>query len=404
MLVTKADSFRKSDNYRSLRPLLGDSVITTDGELWRKQRRVIAPEFHESRVREFIPLMDEITRERLARARGESDLSLQGFLCDWGLDVASRSFFGQAPTLEPGKVAWLFNQGARGLFLNSIFRLRGRGTRLNPWSGKLDRGLELVDSWAQSMIKSRRAEVAAKTAGGGCPFPHDEAKGRPQDVLGRIIAGAGAEGESSDRELRDQAVSILMAGHDTTALSLFWAVHLLLGDPASLARAQAEADRVLARSKALDAAGVEQLVFIEQVLLEAIRLYPAVNTMSREALEDVEIGGISIAKGQVVQLAPWVTHRHPSAWEDPGRFDPERFAPGQQEKIPKGAYFPFGLGPRTCVAQSFALAQMKIFLAHFLHEFSVGPFDGKIPDIRPFLTLRPVADTRVPISPRPGHA
>ena len=394
ILVAQAASFRKSENYRALSPLLGESVITTDGETWRRQRRVIAPEFHESRVREFVPLMDQVTRESLAGLQNSRELKLQGFLCDWGFELASRAFFGQAQVAEPSKVAWLFNQGARGLFLNSVFKLRGRPERLNPWAKELARSLAVVDSWARELIRKRRSELAAES---GCPFT------RAQDVLGRIIhaSSTGEGGISSDRELRDQAVSILMAGHDTTAISLFWAVHLLLRSPEWHARAREEAEHV---ADVLDYDALSRLPVIEQVIREAVRLYPAVNTMSREALEEVQICKLAIKKGQVVQLAPWVTHRHPRAWKDPSRFDPGRFSPEREVGIPQGAYFPFSLGPRTCVAQAFAMAQMKLFLVRLLNEFTLGPPRGPIPAIRPFLTLRPVGETILEISPRHGHA
>lgn len=380
---SNAPFFKKGDNVRTFAPLLGDGIIASEGDKWRKQRRNIAPEFHAERVREFVPILVEITELHFRKLRARKQVGLHSTLCEWGLETASQLFFGSTLPFKADDINQIFNRGAKALFIQGMLRLRGRAANLVPYASEMKASLKLINTWVYELIHNRRKQLES-----GCPFVNAIGpKAKNKDILSRILEN------SDDQEIRDQCINILMAGHDTTALTLFWTLHLLKQNPEKLEILKRELDQVFGNG--LDADKVEALHYTEQVILEAMRLYPVITSMSRQAIERVKIGGTEILPGEIVQVIPWVTHRHPEIWEDGNTFLPERFELSKREQIPEGAFFPFGLGPRACVAQLLATTQMKIFLAYFVHQFDFEFEDKKFPVARPVLTLRPAQDSPV---------
>jgi cytochrome P450 len=216
------------------------------------------------------------------------------------------------------------------------------------------------------------------------------AGGETKDLLARLLEARDAEtGRAMDpRELRDQVVTIFMAGHETTAQALTWTWYLLSQHPAEEATFHAELERVLG-GRAPRFEDLARLRYTRMVLEESMRLYPPAHTMSREALAEDEIEGHRVAKGSVVSIVPWVIHRHRMLWDRPDVFDPERFAPERAAERPRFAYIPFGGGPRICIGASFAMTEALIILAMLAQRYrlSLAP-DAAIEPVG-LITLRP---------------
>jgi cytochrome P450 len=218
------------------------------------------------------------------------------------------------------------------------------------------------------------------------------------DLIGQFVA-ARDEGEAlSDAEIRDQVLVFLLAGHDTTALALTFALHLLGRYPEHRARVQAEVDAALG-GRTPGAEDVERLAYTGMVLKEAMRLYPPAWALGRRCMPGDEIGGCVLPPGADVVVSAWVTHRHPEFWEQPARFVPERFTPERERERHRRAYFPFGAGPRACIGQYFSMLEAVIALAVLAREFDVTSLTDDVP-LAPRITLHPAGPVPCRVSAR----
>ena len=220
------------------------------------------------------------------------------------------------------------------------------------------------------------------------------------DLIGLLVA-ARDDGEAlTDAEIRDQVLVFLLAGHDTTALALTFALHLLGRHPEQRERVQAEADAVLA-GRTPGAEDVERLAYTGMVLKEAMRLYPPAWALGRRCMTGDEIGGHALPPGADVVVSAWVTHRHPEFWEEPARFAPERFTPERERERHRHAYFPFGAGPRACIGQYFSVLEAVIALAVLSRDFEVASLSAEVP-LAPRITLHPAGPVPCRVTPRDG--
>jgi cytochrome P450 len=226
------------------------------------------------------------------------------------------------------------------------------------------------------------------------------------DLLSMLLAARDDEGDGggmTDRQLRDEALTLFLAGHETTANALAWTWHLLAHHPDAEARLHAELDAVLAgRLPAAD--DLPRLPYTRAVLAESMRLYPPAWTIGREPLEEFEAGGYRIRAGSVVLVSPWITHRDPRWWTEPGRFDPERWTPEREAEQPRFAYFPFGGGPRKCIGEGFAWTEGILVLATLAQRWRLRHAPGTQVGRQPLITLRPtglemVAEPRQAVDP-----
>ncbi|MYV65011.1 cytochrome P450, partial [Streptomyces sp. SID2131] len=219
------------------------------------------------------------------------------------------------------------------------------------------------------------------------------------DLLTLLVGAESAEDGSFDAtELREQVLVFLLAGHETTATSLGFALHLLGLHPEAQKRAQEEVDRVLA-GRVPGAADLDALPYVTQVLKEAMRLFPAAPVIGRRAVAATEIGGVAVPAGADVLVAPWVTHRHPDYWEDAERFDPDRFTPEAEAARPRYAWFPFGGGPRACIGQHFSMLESVIALAMILQRYGFEAVDTEVP-LTSAITLQAAGPARCRLTPR----
>ena len=383
VLATKADRFVK---IRRVREVLsqwdGNGLVLSEGAFWQRQRRLMQPAFHNDRVRRYGETMVSITARlrdewhAAARRAGHFVVDTNEAMTALTLNIASETLFGadiSGQTARLGEaIAALSDEAVKELQEPvTLPRWLPLPRVRRKWAA-----IDLLDTTVREIIRERRASD----------------KGDRGDLLSMLLAAVDEEhdgGRMTDEQVRDETITLFLAGHDTSAAGLTWLWHNLARHPEVLARATAEVDALGARPPA--AADLKQLPYLDRVLKETLRLHPpAIGVFTREAVAPVEIGGYQLKRGHHVQLLSFVTQRDPRFFPDPERFDPERFAPGRAESIPQYAYFPFGAGPRVCIGRQFALVEMLLVAATMLQTLSVAPPPGAPPaELLPHLSLRP---------------
>ena len=380
VLVDNAANYRKDAlQKRVLAPGLHDGLLTSEGERWRQQRRTIAPIFTPRITQAFAPAMarnaDALVR-RWGRVRSGRPVDVQKAMHRVTLDVLGDTIFSTGLEQDPEA------------FLDAMSRFFAAVGQLDPadlldfpeWVPRVSHmrskaPIAFFEQAVTAIIERRRALIAD-----GAPAP--------DDLLTRLLeasdplTGTGLDAE----EVRANIVTFIGAGHETTANTLTWALFLLsLSDEWRL-RLCAEADR------ALDCpveTALDRLPETRAVIEEAMRLYPPVASLSREAIGPDDLCGRRIRKGSLVVIAPYVLHRHRLIWRDPDSFDPSRFLPGRREAIDRFAFLPFGVGPRVCVAGTFAMQEAVIILATLMRRFELLPIPGFKVEPLQRITLRP---------------
>ena len=346
ILVTKHRAFVKSIAFRRFAEVAGDGVITSDGDLWRRQHRLVQPAFHRERIEGFAGTMVE-RAQRLQEAwcAGE-EREIQSDMMRVTLEVVCRTLFSADVAGEARTLGTAFTDA-----LESVYRrMTGVQTMVPGWVPhptrvRVWRATRRLDRMVYRMIRE-----------------HQEAGDRG-DLLSMLLAARDEDGQPmSDRQVRDEVMNIVVAGHETTACVLTWAWYLLALHPEVEARLHAEVDTVLGgRSPTVD--DVPRLVYTGHVVAEVLRLYPPLWIITREAIRDVEIGGYLVPKGAVAMFCQWTLHRDARYFERPEQFEPERWADGLARRLPRFAYFPFGGGPRICLGNTFALMEATLILA-----------------------------------------
>lgn len=374
VLQVNHGNYHKSKFYAPLRPMLGNGIFLSEDEEWLEQRRTAAPAFGGHRVEHMAEQVVGAGRDMLARwegyrARGES-FDLLAETMHVTLDGVMRAFLdvrlsgGHAAIHHA--LAVILRETERRVW--SVVPIpQALATRTNP---AYRRALATLDRVIAELIEQRRADP------------------REDDLLSMLIAACDGPARRNAKLLRDQVVSIVTAGHETTAIALAWAFCLLSRNPAVERRLHEEVDRVL-QGRTPGWRDLGQLAYTRMVFEEAMRLYPPVWTISRVAVADDRIGDLRISKGTTVMLSPYAVHRHPRIWENPEGFDPERFAPAAVERRPRYAYFPFGGGPRTCLGNRFSILEAQLLMALIVQRYRVDLQPECRPQPEPMITLRP---------------
>ncbi len=371
VLVTEAKKFRKTHSaFRELGQVLGESgLLTTDGELWRKHRRIVQPAFSPKRMTEYAEVMiDETVREAQSWREGKR-FDLADAMMELTLRIVARTLFGHDASADVDAVRDAMRTLQDGMVGAQLPIPRW----LNIPRRRQERAVATLDALIARMIATRRRE-------GG--------EGQ-QDLLQRLLDAEDPEtgAKLSDVEIRDHLVTFFLAGHETTSNALTWTFHLLGENPAQRARLEAHLGEVLG-DRDPTPEDFPKLGFTTQVLEEGMRLRPPVFVMARQAAEDVRIGQWDLPAGSEVVLWLWHTHHDARLYPDPERFDPDRFAPEAKAELPKGAYLPFGQGPRTCIGKHFALMEGTLLLATIANRWRLEP-TGPAPKLHARVTLSP---------------
>jgi cytochrome P450 len=382
VLQSEADSYRKDNRfYRELRWALGDGLLNSQDERWLRQRRFVQPLFTRRRIAAYADAMGEEAEALVARWTGGRTLDLHREMSRLTLRMVGRLLFGADVERAVPVVAYAFpvlGEHARMRAYNPLSPPRGWPT---PANRRAERAQAALYATCDDLIAARRAN--------GAPG---------EDLLGRLIAARDGDEHLSDAEVRDQVLIFLLAGHDTTAIALTFALYLLARHPEAQARAHAEVEAVLG-GRTPGATDVERLTYTTMVLKEAMRLYPPAWGIGRRHAGGDEVGGCSIPPNSDVLVSPWVTHRHPGFWEEPERFDPERFTPERESERHRHAYFPFGAGPRACIGQYFSMLEAVIAVGVILRDFAVADAAAEVP-LAPRITLHPAGPVYARLSAR----
>ena len=385
VLVRNNRNFIKSRGERISLGFLGNGLLTSEGSFWRRQRRLAQPAFHRERIAAYGEVMVECG-ERMVD--GWRDGEVRDVHDDMGrltLEIVARTLFGVP--LRPAK----FEEVGDALATISQ-RFTGRGgvffqvPKKVPTTGNLRfrRAIRRLDTLIYGIIHDRRA--SGEDAG---------------DLLSMLLAVRDEETSEgmTDRQLRDEAMTVFLAGHETTANALSWTWRLLAGHPEVESRLHEELREVLAGCPPT-VEDLPRLRYTDMVVKESMRLYPPAWAFGREALEDCEIGGYHVPAGTQLIMSQWVMHRDTRYYDEPGKFRPERWGDGSTEGLLKYAYFPFGGGPRLCIGQSFAKMEAVLLLATIARQFRLRAAPGERISPQPSITLRPKNGMRMVLEKR----
>ncbi len=374
ILVEQPEKFVKSRFIkRAFRPFAGEGLLTSDGALWKQQRKLIRPAFHHGRLASYGDIM-------MARALHMDDsledahaIEIDVEMAKVTLGIVVESLFGANFTRESDEITGLMVAvlNAANHRLNTVLRLPSwMPTRRNL---REKRALARLDEMLHAVIATRRASGEQK-----------------EDLLSVLLAAVDEESGTrmSDQQLRDEMMTLFMAGHETTANALTWTWYLLSQHPDVEAKLVGELDQVLG-GRAPTAADLPNLPYTEMVVREVLRLYPPAPGVAREPIEDVDIGGYVIPKGSLVMVNTYALQRDPRFFEDPERFDPERFVRGWEERVPRYAYLPFGGGPRICIGNGFAMMEARLILATLAQRCRLSLEPGQTVVPVQLVTVRP---------------
>ena len=383
VLVENHRAYRKGYGLQALKPILGEGLLTSEPPLHTRQRRMIQPAFHRQRIAAYADIIARYADEHLATWQDGAQLDLHEELMRLTMVIVARCLFDVDVSREAAQVGRAITDLIQMFDLNRIGPLGQFIDRLDLRKRReRSRRLKVLDDLIYAMIRSRRREGV----------DHG-------DLLSMIVLAQDEEAtDTADRHMseklaRDEVLTLFIAGHETTAIALTWTFYLLSQHPEVEARLHEEVDALLGDPlhprRLLTWEDLPSLEYTRRVFTEAMRLYPPAWATSRLAIADDEIAGVRIPKGTSVLVSPYVTHRLEHLWPEPERFEPDRFAPEEEHRRPKFAYFPFGGGPRRCIGEPFAWMEGQLLLATIAHRYRLRVMPGYVAELDPQITLRP---------------
>ncbi|AEN06557.1 Unspecific monooxygenase [halophilic archaeon DL31] len=402
VLVSEADQYHKLVFGDAVDDLLGDGLLLSDGKQWRDQRNLANPAFTASRVQSIADTMARIAEEHIAGWSDGDELAMDIELAKLTVKVIVAAMFGVEADDETVETVQ-----------NNLEPL---GRRFEP-----DPRRVLVPEWAptkenrefadavetlEGVIDDLLAQREGTIESGPTAVSEDETnrtgasgeEGEEPMDLASILLRARDQGEQSEKQLRDELMTMLLAGHDTTALALSYTLYLLSEQPEARERHLAEVDEIIGTDQP-SAAHVRKLEYTDRVLSESMRLYPPVYAIFREPQVDVKLGGYRVPAESAVMVPQWVVHRSERYWDEPDQFDPSRWEPEPRADRPRFAYFPFGGGPRHCIGKQFANLEAKLVLAALGKRFSME-YVGPELELRGSLTMHPKEPLTMRVSER----
>lgn len=377
VMIQNAANYRKSFDYQILARLLGDGLLTSEGEIWRRDRRLQHPLFHGQALEKFYSTIAQCARDTVSAWKPGTEIALEAEMTRFGLHVIGERILsldirGWSEEVSHHLDVCQKQIVARGLALVDFARWIP-----TPGEIRFKRSLRELYRIVDEMIE-RRAKLGSE----------------PIDLYSVLVA------ESYPKErLRDQFLTLFLAGHETTAIALTWAFYCLARHP--------EIDAQLAKEVGGAVSGfvpereeLEKLPYTRQVIDESLRLFPPVAFMGRETIEEDRLGGFHIPKDSIIVLCPYATHRRRDLWPDSEIFDPGRFEAAKRESIAVGAHVPFAMGPRGCIGQHFAMMELQIMLAAVAKRFRLELADPSPVRPLPLVSLRPSRSVRMRVIER----
>src|SRR5712692_10198904 len=382
VLVANARKYIKGRVLRANRHVFGEGLLTSEGDFWLRQRRLAQPAFHRAQIASYASTMVEYAQRLLENWQNGEERDAHQEMMRLTLQIVAKTLFDAdvaRDTLDVGKsLELLLELGAN--FWRTLFVPHWVPT---PTNLRIKREIALIESILYRIISERRS--SGRDTG---------------DLLSMLLHAQDEDGSRmTDRQLRDETITLFLAGHETTASTLSWTWWLLAQNPPVEAKLNAELDAVLGhRSPSID--DLPRLVYTGHVITESLRLYPAAWGMARLAVEDHEIAGYPVTKGMGVAMAQWVVHRDPRWYDAPQEFRPERWEDDLLKRLPRFAYFPFGGGPRQCIGNTFALMESTLILATIARRFRLRLVANHTVMPLASITLRPRHGVRVTLESR----
>lgn len=374
VLVTHQQNFIKGRALQRAKRLLGEGLLTSEGQFHRRQRRLAQPAFHRQRIASYADVMTEYAARTSQGWKDGAKLDMADEMTRLTLAIVAKTLFDADVEDEAQEIGQALST-IMSLFNAMLFPFSEVLEKLPlPQNKRFKRAKKRLDETIYRIIEERRRS--------------NEDRG---DLLSMLLFSQDEEGTGSmtDEQVRDEVMTLFLAGHETTANALTWTWYLLSGHTEAEARLHAEVDEVLGKRARPSVEDVPRLRYTEMVLAESMRLYPPAWAIGRLAVKETEINGYSIAPGSLVLISQYVTHRDARYYAEPLRFDPERWTPEAREARPQFAYFPFGAGARRCIGEAFAWMEGVLLIATLARRWRMRHVPSHTVEIQPLITLRP---------------
>ncbi|MBW8875525.1 MAG: cytochrome P450 [Acidobacteria bacterium] len=365
-----------------LEAMMGNGLTLSNGELWVQQRRLMQPAFHRQKIEATMASTVSQVAERIRHWGAAGPIELASEMEQLSLNAMLAALFGSG----------ISNSETRRITdaVALVLRVAGRGMFLEippfvptPENLRVKRALKDLTQVVLGLIEQRR---------------HTSGEEQRQDLLSLLLEAHDEAASLSEQQLRDEVTSLLVAGYESTAVTLTWMFYLLSQDPGVEQRLRQEIGTVLG-DRAPTLADLPSLEYLNQVISESMRCYPAFWAMTRQTIADDEIGGYSIPARSLIVVSPFVTHKHPGFWEEPDHFDPDRFNPERSAGRHRFAYFPFGAGPRVCIGERQARMVLQLSLVTILQQYRLKPVPDHPVEIHTSMTIRPKYGMLMHVSP-----
>ena len=370
VLVRNNENYIKGERFqRTLGPITGNGILNSEGAVWRRNRHLIQPAFHPDRIREYATMMTDFTEDALEDWRDGQTRLVHEDTMELTLRIVARALFGADIDEHVDAIGAALEEFMAATENLGHFVLPPQVP--TPARLRIKRARENLDEVVHRLIEERRAN------------PTD------RDVISKLLSVTDEEGDAmSTEQIRDEVVTLLLAGHETTALALTLTFYQLARNPPVEERLVEELEAVLdGRAPTMD--DLSDLTYTEKVVKESMRRYPPVPGVIREPVKPDVIGGYEIPAGATVRMHQWVVHRDPRWYDDPLAFRPERWTDEMEADLPKLAYFPFAAGPRRCIGDRFAMLEARLILATVYRDYHFELVPGTDLDLRATITARP---------------
>lgn len=372
VLVQNNQNYVKGETFQKiLGPLTGNGILNSEGEEWRRNRHLVQPAFHPDRIQTYAEMMTEFTEEMCRSWSDGETLSIHDNMMELTLRIVAKALFGVDVEDRFDEIS-----AAIDTFLpatSSLPNILLPDEVPLPSRRKMRDARETLDDVVAEIIRERRAN------------PGD-------DVVSMLLSAADDEGNTlGDDQIHDEIITLLTAGHETTAVSMTYTAYLLSQHPKVEQRLVAELDEVLG-GRTPEMTDLSDLTYTEQVIKESMRLYPPVPRIVREAVEPDTLGGYDIPAGATIQMSQWVVHRDSRWYDDALSFEPERWTDELESSLPRMGYFPFGAGPRRCIGDRFAMLEARLLLATIYQNYHLELASDRNLEVIPTVTSRPKED------------
>ncbi|MBD2438655.1 cytochrome P450 [Nostoc sp. FACHB-110] len=377
--------FVKTPELHLIHEVVGNGLLVSEGDFWLRQRRLAQPVFHQQQINSYAAVMVDYAEQMLKTWQDGEVKDIQAAMMRLSLNIVMKTLFDQnvqdaaAGSIDNAlneTMNWFEYQAAKDVMsaLSEIGEIKQNTQQMSAeeMEQRYQKAIALFDETIYAIIKQRRA--SGKTG---------------KDLLGMLMQVEDADDGSrmTDKQLRDEAVTLILAGHETTANALSWTFLQLAQNPDVREKLSTELKTVL-NGRTPTLADLPQLTYTNWVIKESMRLYPPVTEISREATQDCEIGGYFIPKGTNLIVSQWAMHRDGRYFSEPELFQPERWANDLEKQLPRGVYFPFGDGPRVCIGKSFALMEAVLLLATIAQKFQLDLVSNQNIELQISITLR----------------